>query len=100
MHTFKTVFGPECTQTSIFDRVGIPLVEDLLAGKNGKVYRIEVGMRGSEYIGFYSWRREGGGGEYLPMLDPTLGMHFTCPHDTYISHFIHHFAPLNCQDPD
>ena len=35
MHTFKQVFGPEVGQKAVFDRVGIPLVEDLLAGKNG-----------------------------------------------------------------
>lgn len=35
MHTFKHVFEPESSQSAVFDRVGMPLVEDLLAGKNG-----------------------------------------------------------------
>lgn len=35
MHTFKHVFGPESNQSTVFDHVGMPLVEDLLAGKNG-----------------------------------------------------------------
>jgi hypothetical protein len=35
MHTFKHVMGPETSQNTIFDRVGMPLVDDLLSGKNG-----------------------------------------------------------------
>lgn len=35
MHTFKQVFGADSSQTSVFDRIGVPLVEDLLSGKNG-----------------------------------------------------------------
>ena len=37
MHTFKQVLGADSTQEMVFDRVGMPLVEDLLAGKNGMV---------------------------------------------------------------
>ena len=39
-HKFKHVFTEGTGQTDIFDRLGFPLVEDLLQGKNGMPVRV------------------------------------------------------------
>lgn len=35
-YTFKYVFPEDTTQKQLFDRIGLPLIRDLIHGKNGK----------------------------------------------------------------
>ena len=34
-HTFRTVFDGKTTQKQMFDEIALPLVEDVIQGKNG-----------------------------------------------------------------
>ena len=35
---FKRVFAEDCSQKEVFAQVGLPLVEDLINGKNGSCF--------------------------------------------------------------
>lgn len=41
---FKYVFDEQSTQTDLFESLGLPLVEDLLQGKNGKLVQLRYYM--------------------------------------------------------
>jgi hypothetical protein len=40
--SLQGVFGEDSTQSEVFQRVGLPLVEDLLLGKNGLLFTYGV----------------------------------------------------------
>lgn len=48
-HTFKYVFGPETSQKAMFDHVALPLVEDLLHGKNGLIFMYGITNSGKTH---------------------------------------------------
>ncbi|XP_064387362.1 kinesin-like protein KIF23 [Halichondria panicea] len=48
-HKFKHVFTEGTDQTDIFDRLGFPLVEDLLQGKNGLLFAYGITNSGKTY---------------------------------------------------
>lgn len=37
-YTFQNVFDEETSQKSMFESIGLPLVDDLLHGKNGNIH--------------------------------------------------------------
>jgi len=48
-YSFKGVFGEDVVQKNCFDRVGLPLVDDLLKGKNGLLFTYGVTGSGKTY---------------------------------------------------
>lgn len=48
-YTFKEVFPPETNQLDLFDKVGLPLVEGLLKGKNGLLFTYGVTGSGKTF---------------------------------------------------
>jgi kinesin family protein 23 len=48
-HTFKHVFDDKATQKQIFDHVALPLVENLIHGKNGLLFTYGISGSGKTY---------------------------------------------------
>ncbi|XP_065886124.1 kinesin-like protein KIF23 [Dysidea avara] len=48
-HVFKHVFGPGASQENIFDSLGMPLVLDLLQGKNGLLFSYGITNGGKTF---------------------------------------------------
>ncbi|XP_049883726.1 kinesin-like protein KIF23 [Pectinophora gossypiella] len=48
-YTFKEVFAPEVGQQEVFDKVGLPLVEGLVKGKNGLLFTYGVTGSGKTF---------------------------------------------------
>lgn len=48
-HTFKYVFKEDAVQKEVFDKVGFPLVEDLLQGKDGLLFAYGITNSGKTH---------------------------------------------------
>lgn len=46
-HTFKKVYDEKTSQKILFDNVALPLVDDLVHGKNGESHILHVFLRAS-----------------------------------------------------
>ena len=59
MHFFVDVFDEDSTQGAVFDKVGLPLVSDLLHGKNGLLFTYGVTGSGKTHT-MLGHNRDGG----------------------------------------
>ena len=48
-HTFKYVFKEDAAQKAVFDKVGFPLVEDLIQGKDGLLFAYGITNSGKTH---------------------------------------------------
>ena len=48
-HTFKKVYSPECGQKELFNQIALPLVNDLLHGKNGLLFAYGITNSGKTH---------------------------------------------------
>ena len=48
-HTFKKVYSPECGQKEVFNQLALPLVHDLLHGKNGLLFAYGITNSGKTH---------------------------------------------------